>query len=216
MKKLLIIIPARKGSKRLKNKNVLKLGSKSLVEKTIIFAKKLVTKNKIILSSDSKKIQQIGIKHQIFAPWLRPPSLSQNYSTTSSVVLHAIKWYEKEVAKISGILLLQPTTPFRSKKYFKKAISRFFKNSKNNFVSIHSLKRRDVKKNLVQFKGQVIEKKKKLKYFLNGSMYLISAAEFKLKKKFITNLSIGIPINKKKFQIDIDYLSDLKKARKYL
>ena len=47
-------------------------------------------------------------------------------------------------------------------------------------------------------------------------MYLISAAEFKLKKKFITNLSIGIPINKKKFQIDIDYLSDLKKARKYL
>jgi len=55
VKKLLIIIPARKGSKRLKNKNVLKLGSKSLVEKTIIFAKKLVTKNQIILSSDSKK-----------------------------------------------------------------------------------------------------------------------------------------------------------------
>lgn len=216
MKKLLIIIPARKGSKRLKNKNILKLGSKSLVEKTIIFAKKLVTKNKIVLSSDSKKIQQIGIKHQIYAPWLRPRNLSQNYSTTSSAVLHALKWYEKEVDKISGILLLQPTTPFRSKIFFKKAINKFFKNSKNNFVSIHSLKKKEIKKDLVQFKGRVIEEKNKIKYFLNGSMYLISTAEFKLKKKFVTNSSIGIPINKKKFQIDIDYLSDLKKARKYL
>ena len=44
-------------------------------------------------------------------------------------------------------------------------------------------------------------------------MYLISTAEFKLKKKFVANLSKGIPINRKKFQIDIDYLSDLKKRK---
>jgi CMP-N,N'-diacetyllegionaminic acid synthase len=59
MKKLVIIIPARKGSRRLKNKNIIKLGSKNLVERTIIFAKKLVKKNCIILSTDSKKICHI-------------------------------------------------------------------------------------------------------------------------------------------------------------
>ena len=47
-------------------------------------------------------------------------------------------------------------------------------------------------------------------------MYLISSKEFKKRKKFVTTTSIGIPILEEKYKIDIDYLKDLKKAKKYL
>ena len=69
MKKLVVVIPARKGSKRLKNKNTLILGNKNLVERSIIFAKKLVKNNCIILSTDSDKILKIG-KNLIELKWM--------------------------------------------------------------------------------------------------------------------------------------------------
>ena len=47
-------------------------------------------------------------------------------------------------------------------------------------------------------------------------MYLISSKEFKKKRKFVTGSSIGVPIVGEKFKIDIDYLKDFKKAKKYL
>ena len=95
MKNLVVVIPARKGSKRLKNKNTLMLGSKNLVERTIIFAKKLVENNCIILSTDSDKILKIGNNLGILAPWKRPKHLSSDHSKTLDTVLHATNWYEK-------------------------------------------------------------------------------------------------------------------------
>ena len=65
MKKLVVFIPARKNSKRLKNKNILKLGSKKLVERTIKFAKKLVKNDCIFLSTDSEIAKKLVIKTRL-------------------------------------------------------------------------------------------------------------------------------------------------------
>ena len=137
-----MIIVARKGSKRLKNKNFMYLGSKTLVERSIIFAKKLVENKNIILSTDSKKILEIGKENEILVPWLRPKNLSQDSSKSVDVALHALKWYEKNIKKKKFILLLQPTTPFRNLIFFKKALSTIIKNKKNNYVSVSPLKNR--------------------------------------------------------------------------
>ena len=64
-KKILCIIPARGGSKSIKDKNLLKLGKYSLLEHAILFAKKSKKFNSIILSSDSNKILNIGLKNKI-------------------------------------------------------------------------------------------------------------------------------------------------------
>ena len=64
-KKILCIIPARGGSKSIKNKNLLKLGKYSLLEHAIFFAKKSKKFSNIILSSDSNKILNIGLKNKI-------------------------------------------------------------------------------------------------------------------------------------------------------
>ena len=123
---------------------------------------------------------------------------------------------KKKIDKTKGILLLQPTTPFRDLKFFKNIIQKFLKNSKKNFVTV-SLKKSNEKINSkLLFKQKIINRVSKKDYTLNGSMYLISSKEFKKKKKFITRSSIGVPIIDEKLKIDIDYLNDLKKAQKYL
>ena len=216
MKKLVIFITARKHSKRLKNKNILKLGSKKLVERTINFAKRLVKDDCIFLTTDSEIAKKIGNKNSIIVPWLRPKYLSDNKVSSARVVLHALKWYENKIDKTKAILLLQPTTPYRNINFFKNAIRKFFKNPNKNLVSV-SLQRDNCTYNLKSlFKNKVLNGLSEKKYVLNGSMYLISSKEFKRKKKFITTTSIGVPILEEKFKIDIDYLKDLKKAKKYL
>ena len=92
----LIIIPARKNSVRLKNKNILKIGNKTLIEHSIIFAKKISTNTNILVSTDSKKIRDISLKNNILCPWLRPNKLSSSKASTDDVVLHALNWYEKK------------------------------------------------------------------------------------------------------------------------
>ena len=92
----LIIIPARKNSVRLKNKNILKIGNKTLIEHSIIFAKKISTNTNILVSTDSKKIREISLRKKILCPWLRPKNLSTSKALTEDVVLHALNWFEKK------------------------------------------------------------------------------------------------------------------------
>tara|TARA_B100001057_G_C22733295_1_gene904744 strand:- start:246 stop:905 length:660 start_codon:yes stop_codon:yes gene_type:complete len=215
VKKLVVVIPARKGSKRLKNKNTLILGNKNLVERSIIFAKKLVKNNCIILSTDSDKILKIGKNLGILASWKRPKYLSSDKSKTIDVVLHATNWYEKNIDSINSILLLQPTTPFRNLIFFKKTIRKFWTYEKKNFISVNNIKKKNnINKNLL-FQGEVLGKNNDNNFKINGSLYLFRLDQFKKKRNFVNNFSLGIPITSEKYQIDIDYLQDLKRAKKY-
>ena len=108
----LIIIPARKNSIRLKNKNLLKINSKTLIEHTISFAKSILPNTNILVSTDSRKIKKISLRNKILCPWLRPKHLSTSESTTEDVLLHALKWYERDKSAVDFVILLQPTSPF--------------------------------------------------------------------------------------------------------
>ena len=112
--KVLAVIPARSGSKRVKNKNIKSLGGKPLIAHTILSAKKSKYINDICLTTDSIKIKKIGINHGLFVPFLRSKNLSNNSALTINVVKDAIKKFEKYCnTKYDYILLLQPTCPFR-------------------------------------------------------------------------------------------------------
>lgn len=131
--KILALITARKNSRRLKNKNIKKFKKKPLIYWTIKFAKNLKLFDDILVSTDSKYIKNLSIKNRVLAPWLRPRELSTSKAKSIDVVLHAIKWYEKNVEKINFIVLLQPTSPFRSKSTFKK-MYKLFENFGNKSV----------------------------------------------------------------------------------
>ncbi len=112
--KILIIVPARSGSVRLPNKNLRLLGGRPLIDWTVKFANNLLYKSDILVSTDSDEIAKLAKKAGAFVPWLRPSNISTSYSKSEEVVDHALSWYEKNVAEVDGVLLLQPTSPFRS------------------------------------------------------------------------------------------------------
>ena len=95
-------------------------------------------------------------------------------------------------------------------------IKKFFRNKNNNLVSVHKIDREKISKKNLLFKKKVINGNKKENYKINGSLYLISLKQLRKKKKFINNRSFGVPISSEKFQLDIDYLKDLKKAKTYV
>ena len=133
----LVIIPARKNSKRLKNKNLLKIGNISLVERSLKFALSIENKNNIILSTDSNVIRKFAKKYKIIFLGLRPRQLSSSSSTSADVCIYEVKRYENYFKKkIDNIILLQPTSSFRSIKFFKKT----FKIFKKNFLPTISVK----------------------------------------------------------------------------
>lgn len=208
------IILARKGSKRLKNKNLKKINGRSLCEITIKFAKKLKFLKNIVLSTDDKKLFSLSRKNKILSPGLRPKKLSEDKSSSEDAAFHVIKWYEKKFRKITGLLLLQPTTPYRDIANFKKAFSIFskrnntvigatkiYKNPNNFYIGKKKIKFSKNKKNYSSF------------YFIDGSLYLISRKNFFKEKKFLPKKFTPVFNKKFKNSLDIDFQKDLKLAR---
>lgn len=127
--RILALIPARGGSKRLPGKNKRLLGGKPLIVWSIDAVKNTPEVCDILVSTDDSEIAEISKKAGALVPWLRSPELATDTASSVDVALHALDWYEEEYGAVDGILLLQPTSPFRSKDFITRGIS-FFKKSK--------------------------------------------------------------------------------------
>ena len=221
-KKSLAIILARKNSKRLKNKNVKLLNGIPLINWTISVAKRAGVFCDILISTDSKKIQLISKKQKVLCPWMRPKQLSSNKATSEVAALHALKWYEKKHGKVDILTLLQPTTPFRTIKNIRLGHKLFKKYQPYIVVSVSELKKKDHKirsyiyKKPFCYKLTGYKKINKKKYFINGSLYVVNASQFKKKRYFSPNKFIPLLIKSKKESLDIDTNLDFIKATKIL
>lgn len=131
-------IPARSGSKSIKNKNIIKLNGLPLIAHTIILAKKLMVK-KIIVSSDSKKYLKIAKKYGANFLHLREKKFSRDRSTDLEVFFNFLKFLKKEnITPPSYFIHFRPTTPLRNISTVKKGINIFLK-KKNKFSSLRSV-----------------------------------------------------------------------------
>lgn len=134
-KKVLAIIPARKKSKRILNKNIKLLRGNPLIFYTIAQAKKSRIIDRIIVSTDSKKIAEISKKYGAEAPFLRPARLAQDTTPDFPVFLHALKWLKNNENYIPDIVVhLRPTSPLRNAKQIDKAIKLLATNRKIDSV----------------------------------------------------------------------------------
>jgi len=112
-KKVLAIIPARGGSKRLPGKNILDLNGKPLIAWTIEAAKKSINIDKLIVSTDDNNIANISKRYGAEVPFMRPKELSSDTASSIDVILHAINFYKEKNLEFEYVLLLQPTSPLR-------------------------------------------------------------------------------------------------------
>ncbi len=110
---VIVIIPARAGSKGIPGKNIRKLNGKPLLSYSVEAAQKVFRNNQILLSTDSAEMLEIGNSYGIIADQLRPKALAGDKTPMRDVLLHEIKRQEKSF--LSRLLLLQPTCPFRDK-----------------------------------------------------------------------------------------------------
>lgn len=123
--KILALITARGGSKRLPGKNICLLGGKPLIEWSIQVAKGIPEIVDILVSTDDREIAEIARHAGASVPWLRPAELATDTATSVDVALHALDYYEREHGKVDGLLLLQPTSPFRTRATVLRGIEAF-------------------------------------------------------------------------------------------
>ena len=118
---------SKKNSKRIKNKNLLKLDNLDLVSHSIIHAQKTKKINFIGVTSDSEEILKIAKKRGVI-PIKRPKKLSSNYSKSENAIIHAYNFLlKKNKSKIDLSVFLQPTSPLRSENDITNAINMFIK-----------------------------------------------------------------------------------------
>ena len=137
-KNTLIIIPARGGSKRVRNKNLRKLLNKELLVYSIEQCKKIKSAITIV-STDSNEIRELAESFNIFVPFLRPNYLSKDSSSSRSVIIHALHYFYKNFSIIPKYVGLKPpTNPFIKEKSIEGVIERLQKsnNQINSCVTI--------------------------------------------------------------------------------
>ena len=115
------LIGARGCSKGLKNKNLLILGKKSLIEHTIHDAINSKKFDRIIVSTDDDTIARVSKKAGAEVPFLRPKKFSKDTTIMKEVVSHALSFLKKQESYFPDIVVvMQPTSPFRDKKIIQK------------------------------------------------------------------------------------------------
>lgn len=224
-KKILAIVPARGGSKGIKNKNLKKINGKSLIRITTEVIKKVKIIDTAIISTDSKKIADEAVKSGLFFIKKRSKHLSGDFVGDMPVLKEALNHAEiKFKCKFDIILMMQVTSVLRNPKDLYKGIKYFKENNLDSLWSVseidlkyHPLKQLYIKDNYLKLynsKGnKIIARQQLCKTFIrNGCFYIY-------KRKCIINKD-KIPLKTGAFkikssQISIDTLTDLRKATQY-
>ena len=118
LSKFVAIIPARGGSKGIDKKNIVDINGKPLISFTIEAAQALFNKEQIFVSTDSAEIGDISSKFGANVPFLRPQEISQDSSSSIDLIDDFINRYNQ----FEHIVLLQPTSPLRTKKNLYEAL----------------------------------------------------------------------------------------------
>lgn len=225
--KIIAIITARGGSKRLPGKNIKLLGGKPLINWTIDAALESQRCDSVIVSTDSAEIAHIAKLAGASVPFLRPADLATDTAASIDVVLHAVDYYESKHGPVDGVLLLQPTSPFRTSESICKAVELFFAVEGNkSVISVSEAISNPAwcffceenKMQPVMGWEQFSKRSQDLQqvWELNGSIYLTSPAILRTDKTFITESSIPFFQFNSAEAIDIDSQEDWASAERQL
>lgn len=203
---VLAIIPARAGSKRLKNKNILPMCGKPLIVHTIEKALKSKLITTLVVSTDGPKIKEISEKYcQVI---MRPKKLARDTSSTYDVIDHVVKSVK---GKFDIIVLLEPTSPLRTDDDIDKAIRLFICNMSmaDSMVSLGEiqLEKPDIAQYINQ-KGYVqkLSVNKNTAYFPYGVIYLAKANKLLTQRTFYMKRTIPYFIQRwQNYEVDDIY-----------
>jgi CMP-N,N'-diacetyllegionaminic acid synthase len=140
MENIVGVIPARGGSKRILHKNIILLSQKPLISYTIQAAIKSKHINKVLVSTDDSEIADISKKLSVELIFPRPAELATDSASSVDVLLHAIRTLESNGQHVDTVILLQPTSPFRTHQHIDAAIDVFYNSNADTLTSVHIAK----------------------------------------------------------------------------
>ncbi len=210
-KKVMAIIPARGGSKRLLRKNVRSLAGKPLILWSIEAAIQSAYIDSVFVSTDDTEIANVAKKCGADVPELRPLELASDTATTESVLNYTLQKYGKD---FDVIILLQPTSPLRTSKHIDEAIEMFNEKSAFSIVSVTQCEHSPLWANTLPENNQLdgflpVDARKRSQelkkyYRLNGAIYIYNVAEITTHgfNSFVPNSYAYIMNNKSSIDID--------------
>jgi len=206
-----IIIPARKGSKRLPQKNTKRFCGEPLVEWTITVARSINLP--VVITTDDEIVAEIAQKHNLVLR-SRPEHLADDNASQVDVVLDALEYCNDIGIFCSGIILLQPTSPLRIKEDVVNAYNVMLAENKQSVVSVNVCQ--EMPFDVVNFSGEPLEKTKGIYYYINGAVYIATAEWLKKQRTFYMPRETAMYIMPKYRSIDIDDEGDWEVAEKIM
>jgi CMP-N,N'-diacetyllegionaminic acid synthase len=224
MDTILGLIPARGGSKGIPGKNIYPLAGKPLLAYTCEAAHQSKQLQRVILSTDSQEIADVGARYGVDVPFLRPEQYAQDNTPSIDVVLHTLEWLKKNENWMPDIVvLLQPTSPLRGAVHIDQALLMFHDQQAETVVSVvkvpHRFSPYTIQKlhdgllrdfweqdvSFDRFRRQDIPEL----YARNGPAVLITRTDVLQHSKSFYGSRIIPYIMEEKYSIDIDDMSDL-------
>ncbi|MFC1537165.1 cytidylyltransferase domain-containing protein [Pseudomonadota bacterium] len=224
--KILALIPARGGSKRLPGKNIRILGGKPMIEWSIESAQGITEICDILVSTDDPEAAGIAVEAGALVPWARPVELATDTATSVDVALHALNWYQRVYGPVDGLLLLQPTSPFRSQEAMMRGIELFVQSGQRPVVGVSPAKphpmwcfriESGVLKPFINREGLNLRSQDlPAAYSLNGSFYLISPTDLERYGSLIPDNAAPLLMDSHGESLDIDTEFDWQCAEAWL
>lgn len=217
-KSFLAIIPAREGSKRLPNKNKLKLNGKPLIAWSIDSALKSEYLDKVLVSSDDKEILDIASKCKADIIE-RPKKFASDSASIFDVLKHSISIFDN----FEYIVLLQPTSPLRNENHIDEAINLLDTKKADAIISVCEMDHSPLWSNTLDsnlsmkkfFKKKIINKRSQdlpLYYRINGAIYICKVDKLLNEKSFFLKENVYAYKMDRESSIDIDENIDFKLA----
>ncbi|MDB4416141.1 acylneuraminate cytidylyltransferase family protein [Akkermansiaceae bacterium] len=230
IEKILLIIPARGGSKGIRDKNIIDVCGKPLIQYSIdpaLELKKLGLVSEVIISTNSSKISDLSKQLGAEVPFLRPDNISGDKAKSIEFILHAINCYEEKNVFFDAVLILQPTSPLRDLALLKKAIHLFEENDEDSLISCY---KEEYINDLVMYKSGEGEKLKPLNrnhnkgvrrqdhgdaFVRNGSIYITKVSYLRKTKQIISDNPLLVEMRKSQ-SINVDTMDDLEILKRAL
>lgn len=187
--KILVIIPARGGSKGIPHKNIKPLNGKPLIYYTIDEAREIVGDDDICVSTDDPEIIKCVEDYGLKVPFIRPAELATDTAGTYEVLLHALNYSEQQGKQYDVVLLLQNTSPFRTATQIKEALA-LYQSGIDMVVSVNETRTNPYYNCFEEDKEGFLKKTVESDMFVrrqdapktyeyNGAIYVINAEQLK-------------------------------------
>jgi len=139
MNKVIAIIPARGGSKRIPRKNIKDFHGKPLISYSIEVALKSKLFDKVIVSTDDKEIANVAEEYGAEVPFIRPKELSDDFTGTGAVVSHALKVLKEQGEEFDYCCTIYATAPLLQEKYLIEGFEKLKNSDAVNAFSVTSM-----------------------------------------------------------------------------